>query len=111
MKKLLTGFAGAVALLACVCANAQAPAKGLLVLDDQDYRRLEEAPRATRGPLPSSATLEYMFPKPGNQGNFGSCTAWATSEMAAAALARLRSAGDRGTEEFPQLPLCNERRA
>lgn len=91
MKKLLTGFAGAVALLACVCANAQAPAKGLLVLDDQDYRRLEEAPRATRGPLPSSATLERMFPEPRNQGNFGSCTAWATSYAKAY---RIYKAGD-----------------
>lgn len=57
----------------------KAPMKGLELLDEREYLLLEEVPLLVRGPLPESATLENMFPKCRSQGDYPSCTTWATS--------------------------------
>lgn len=64
-------------------AWAQSFATGLIIPPPDVYERFREAPTTTRGPLPKSATLEYMFPTARSQGQLGSCTAWATTNVKA----------------------------
>jgi hypothetical protein len=69
----------AVAIATPTLAQAQESGTGLLVLPTQEFERIQEAPVATRGPLPPSATLEAFFPKARSQGVRGSCTAFAAA--------------------------------
>ena len=68
-----------------VVAEHDAPkfGQGLILASPEDLRRVPEAPRY-RAFLPEKVDLARYFPKPGNQGAQGSCTAWAVGYAARA---------------------------
>jgi cathepsin K len=83
MNKLIYTFVASILLIVCAPLLAQDKGTGLILSDPKAYLRIPQLPQATRGPLPASATLEQMFPEAGNQGNMGSCTAWAVTNAKA----------------------------
>lgn len=88
----------------CLSVDAQElHKKGLSLLDQQSYEQIRETPSTTLGPLPASLTLERMFPLPRNQGDQGSCTAWAVSYQKAYRMYQA-SARIKGPEEYLQSP-------
>lgn len=64
-------------------ALAQVPGTGLLLEEQAEYLKREEAPVATRGTLPASRTLRASFPDARSQGKMGSCTAFAATYLKA----------------------------
>lgn len=79
MRVLVSSTFLVIAIATPALSQAQESGTGLLVLPAQEFERIEEAPVATRGPLPPSATLEAFFPKARSQGGRGSCTAFAAA--------------------------------
>lgn len=57
--------------------KTQEKGTGLLFLSDAEYKKIPLASTAMMGSLPSSKDLSAWFPRPGDQGNQGSCVAWA----------------------------------
>ena len=62
------------------CAAAQEPSysMGLVLEDPETYATFPKAPKY-RAVLPERVDLSSRFPKPGNQRQQGSCTAWAVA--------------------------------
>ncbi len=50
---------------------------GLIFLSPEEYKKIPLASMAMMGTLPSTGDLSKWFPSPGDQGNQGSCVAWA----------------------------------
>jgi hypothetical protein len=63
-------------LLFCKISYAQ-KGTGLVFLDDTEYQSIPLASTAMMGTLPPSRDLSAWFPTPGDQGQQGSCVAWA----------------------------------
>jgi hypothetical protein len=81
MKKLF-----AAALFCCVLCGAFSQAHGRgAILDTAQYEKLpRKAPQISRAyaNLPTSVSLKNYTPLPGNQGQYGTCTAWAAAYAA-----------------------------
>jgi Papain family cysteine protease len=77
----MRAFVIAIMLLCSVSGSqAQTPKKtGLIFTDREQYLSIPPAPPPLQGPPPAMVDLtEYgYFPEPGDQGNQGSCVAWA----------------------------------
>lgn len=73
--KLLTTI---LIFLSTLC-SAQNKATGLEFLPEDQYAKIPLASTAMMGTLPVSKDLSNWFPTPGDQGNQGSCVAWAVA--------------------------------
>ncbi|MBL6958028.1 MAG: DUF4384 domain-containing protein [Rhodospirillales bacterium] len=77
-NRLYPAVAGVLAGVAlAVLLSSPAAAQGLEPEDEVEYATFRSVPKF-RAYLPAEVDLSPKFPKPGNQGDQGSCTAWAT---------------------------------
>ena len=71
--------------LAALNTSSQIPKATGLIFDDSKYLqtdRLSFALKWTEADLPNLSSLKLYCPTPGNQGEIGSCVAWATGYAA-----------------------------
>jgi hypothetical protein len=94
LKKIAT-FLLAMMLTASALAADKPRAMGFLAEPETAYRAVPKIQRA-RGFLPEAVDLSSRMPKPGDQGDFSSCTAWAVAYAARSYYA----AGSAGVERL-----------
>lgn len=89
--------------------SAQDFGRGLIKVDvDTTKLFVKEIPNV-RGSLPSSYSLKNYTPSPGNQGNFGSCTSWASAYCALTICQRIQKGQNVGP--FDPINLHNRLKA
>ena len=93
--KQLAPFLLAMLLTASALAAEKNRAIGFLAEPETAYRSIPQVQRA-RGFLPEAVDLSSRMPKPGDQGDFSSCTAWAVAYAARSYYA----AGQAGVERL-----------
>ena len=86
MKKL-------VFLFLFLSANAFAQFGTGCLIDSARYEKVELTAPLLRGNLPASASVKEYAPQPGNQGNHGTCTAWASAYACRSILLNMRNEG------------------
>ena len=101
MKRLLPAILAAIALLAMLPVDVQAQARKTGAIFDQAvYAKVPYKTNLVRGldVLPHKASIKQFAPYAGDQGQFGTCTAWASAYAATTIIyAKLNGITDRST--------------
>lgn len=93
MRKIVVSFLSLFALCASAQVDENVHFKGL-IMDDETYAQAPEQPmQLTRDyvSLPSNYSLQKYCPTPKSQGDYGTCTSWATAYAARTIVEAIRN--------------------